>query len=71
MSTSAAESGYMTTAEVSRERGITPATLRFWRSSNTGPASFKLGRRVFYRRTDVESWFTRQEALTKRGGDAA
>lgn len=65
------ESDYMTTAEVSRERRIAPETLRSWRNSNVGPASFKLGRRVFYRRSEVDRWFADQEATTRRGGDVA
>ena len=29
------------------------ATLRYWRHRNTGPRSFRLGRRVLYRRDDL------------------
>jgi len=32
------------------------ATLRYWRHSNTGPRSFRLGRRVLYRRDDLNAW---------------
>ena len=32
------------------------ATLRYWRHLGTGPTSFRLGRRVLYRRDDVERW---------------
>ena len=32
------------------------ATLRYWRHLGTGPASFRLGRRVLYRRNDLERW---------------
>ena len=32
------------------------ATLRFWRHRNTGPRSFRLGRRVLYRRDDLHAW---------------
>jgi hypothetical protein len=32
-------------------------TLPWWRAlGEGGPESFKLGRRVMYRRTDVEKW---------------
>jgi hypothetical protein len=32
-------------------------TLPWWRAvGEDGPESFKLGRRVMYRRTDVEKW---------------
>ncbi len=32
------------------------ATLRYWRHLGTGPHSFRLGRRVVYRRDDLQSW---------------
>ncbi|MCM3554011.1 DNA-binding protein [Janibacter melonis] len=37
------------------------ATLRYWRHTGTGPKGFKLGgRRVMYRRQDVDTWLTEQ-----------
>ena len=36
------------------------ATLRYWRHRNTGPRSFRLGRRVLYRRDDVHAWIDAQ-----------
>lgn len=36
---------------------ISPATLRYYRATGEGgPRSGKLGRRVVYRRSDVEQW---------------
>ena len=37
-------------------------TLRWWRLRRVGfgPPSFKIGRRVMYRRQDVESWLEAQ-----------
>jgi excisionase family DNA binding protein len=32
------------------------ATLRYWRHRGTGPRSFRLGRRVLYRRDDLQAW---------------
>ena len=32
------------------------ATLRYWRHLGTGPRSFRLGRRVLYRRDDLDLW---------------
>jgi len=32
------------------------ATLRYWRSRGVGPPCFKLGRRVVYRRVELEAW---------------
>lgn len=64
------ESEYLTTAEVSRMTRISQETLRYWRTVDVGPVSFKFGRRVFYRRSEVERWFAEQEAATRRGGAA-
>lgn len=59
------------TRQVEQEYGINAGTLRFWRSTNQGPASFALGRRVVYRRSEVERWISEQEQATRRGGGAA
>jgi predicted DNA-binding transcriptional regulator AlpA len=32
------------------------ATLRYWRHLGVGPPSFRLGRRVLYRRSELERW---------------
>lgn len=58
----------LTTAQVAELTGVSPGTLRYWRHDNQGPASFRLGRRVFYRREAVERWIEAQEAATTRGG---
>lgn len=36
------------------------ATLRYWRHLGTGPRSFRLGRRVLYRDSDLASWINDQ-----------
>lgn len=36
------------------------ATLRYWRHLGIGPDSFRLGRRVVYRRDDIDNWITAQ-----------
>jgi predicted DNA-binding transcriptional regulator AlpA len=36
------------------------ATLRYWRHLGTGPRSFRLGRRVLYRRDDLQAWVEEQ-----------
>jgi hypothetical protein len=43
------------------------ATLRYWRHLGIGPDGFHLGRRVVYRRKDVDRWVTeRQQAQSPR-----
>ncbi|KGN38195.1 transcriptional regulator [Knoellia subterranea KCTC 19937] len=35
-------------------------TLRWWRHRKVGPRSFKLGRSVRYKKTDVDAWLRDQ-----------
>ena len=42
------------------------ATLRYWRHLGTGPMSFRLGRRVLYRRTDLRTWIDAQADQSPR-----
>ena len=42
------------------------ATLRYWRHLGTGPNSFRLGRRVLYRRTDLRTWIDAQADQSPR-----
>lgn len=37
------------------------ATLKYWRHLGSGPHSFRLGRRVLYRRDDVQAWVDAQQ----------
>lgn len=40
-------------------------TLIRWRVLRTGPAFVRCGRKVLYRRCDLESWLTRVEPVRK------
>lgn len=46
--------------EVSSATRIPEATLRWLRHMSRGPRSFKVGRRVVYKRADVEAWLEEQ-----------
>ena len=53
----------MTLAETAAYLRTPVATLRYLRHLGEGPAGFRLGRRVVYRRGDVDRWISaRQEA---------
>jgi predicted DNA-binding transcriptional regulator AlpA len=41
------------------------ATLRYWRHLGMGPRSFRIGRRVVYRRADVDEWISAQLEQTR------
>jgi excisionase family DNA binding protein len=45
------------------------ATLRYWRHCNIGPHSFRLGRRVLYRRDDLHAWITAHHDRQGPSGD--
>lgn len=53
----------LTISEAAERLRTPPSTLRYWRlRGDSGPASFRVGRRVVYRESAVESWLTAQEA---------
>lgn len=52
----------LTTEEVAARLRTPAATLRYWRHIGSGPAGFKVGRRVLYRAADVEDWLREQQA---------
>ena len=55
----------LTVADVAEMTRLSAATLRYWRAvGEGGPASFKLGRRVMYRRADVEKCWRRRDDRT-------
>ncbi|MGN8245276.1 helix-turn-helix domain-containing protein [Cellulomonas soli] len=62
----------MTTEEVAAETRVPVNTLRYYRArgAGEGPRSAKYGRRVMYRRADVEAWLQEQYEASNPG-DAA
>ncbi|EXF24276.1 transcriptional regulator [Nesterenkonia sp. AN1] len=55
------------TADIAAEYGFPESTLRYWRHCGEGPASVRLGKRVFYREQDVIDWIeSKFEAEAKK-----
>jgi predicted DNA-binding transcriptional regulator AlpA len=56
----------LTTSDVAAITRAPVSTVRYWRHRGTGPAAFRLGRRVVYLGEDVETWLQdrRHEAPT-------
>jgi excisionase family DNA binding protein len=50
----------LTTTEAARILRAPASTLRYWRHVGTRPRGFRVGRRVLYRRSDVEAWIDEQ-----------
>jgi excisionase family DNA binding protein len=51
---------FMRTSELAEYLRVPEGTLRYWRYMRRGPRSVRLGRRVVYRRADVEDWINSQ-----------
>jgi excisionase family DNA binding protein len=47
---------YLTLPEASELIRTPAGTLYQWRTKKVGPPSMKVGRRVLYRRSDLEAW---------------
>lgn len=56
----------LTTAEVAEMTRLPAGTLRYYRHQNSGPPSFRLGRKTVYRRELVEAWIAQHEAADPR-----
>ncbi|WP_448623991.1 helix-turn-helix transcriptional regulator [Geodermatophilus sp. URMC 64] len=57
----------LTIAEAAELVRAPVATLRYWRHLGTGPRSFRLGRRVLYRREDVHAWINDRHSENRAG----
>ncbi len=62
---------YLGSTGLEQLTGIPASTWRYWAINDTGPRSFKLGRRRVWRRTDVVAWIEQQDAATGTGGEVA
>ncbi|MBI3227185.1 MAG: helix-turn-helix domain-containing protein [Mycolicibacterium cosmeticum] len=47
--------------------GRSTTTLYLWRSKNSGPISFRRGRRLMYRSSDVAAFALKERVETTRG----
>jgi hypothetical protein len=60
----------LSTPKASEYLLVPESTLRYWRHLGVGPASYVLGRKVFYDLVDLDDWVAAQKAATVRGGVA-
>lgn len=58
----------LTTSEAAAILRVPDGTCRYWRHLGTGPRSARLGRRVVYRRGDLDAWIAASFEQTARGG---
>lgn len=56
--------------EVAARTGVPLETLRYWRKmGDSGPRTFKLGRRVVVDEADLEAWLDEQRAAAQEPQD--
>jgi DNA-binding transcriptional MerR regulator len=52
-------SDFLTVREAASEIGVHVRTLKYWKAAGYGPDHFYIGKRLFYRRTDVIVWLNK------------
>ena len=63
---------FVTTEELAAELRVPVDTVHAWRYRGVGPPGVRIGRRVLYRRSDVDRWIAeRAVSQTVRRGGAA
>ena len=60
MATPGSSERLMTLADLSELLGVPMSTLYAWRYRREGPAGYRIGRHVRYRRSVVEAWIETQ-----------
>lgn len=56
---------HMTTVEAARYLNLSPGTLKKWRCTGEQDIPFlKIGRRVIYKKADVDAWLVKHERNT-------
>jgi excisionase family DNA binding protein len=60
----------LTAGEAAKTLGLAPSTLAKLRLTGNGPIYYKLGRRVVYRREDLEAWLESRVARNTSDADA-
>lgn len=58
--------GLLSEDELATLLEVKPHTLAVWRSEGKGPDYTRLGKSVFYRQADVETWVAANVVVTKR-----
>ena len=48
---------YLTASELAAEFRLPLGEIHAWRAEGIGPASFRVGSQLVYRRSDVDAWF--------------
>jgi predicted DNA-binding transcriptional regulator AlpA len=52
----------LTVPDLAAYLGIPVRNVYFWRATNQGPPALKVGKRLYFRATDVSAWLDKQAA---------
>ncbi|MEU9481406.1 helix-turn-helix domain-containing protein [Streptomyces sp. NPDC048191] len=66
----APEAAFLNLPRAAEYLGISPNTLYVWRHRRQGPPSFRMGRRVMYRISALDTWVQAQEQADSRSNSA-
>ena len=61
------ENEYVDAVYLQQLTGTRASTWRYWAAIGSGPASFKLGRRRVWRKSDIEAWIANQQETATHG----
>ena len=61
----------LSSAQVSYRTGLSVETLRQWRNAHKGPPTFKIGRRYYYRESELIAWQNANHAGANAAGNGA
>lgn len=61
----------LNTAEAAEALRLGVATLHRWRKAGKGPPYIEMGRKVYYRRTDLDRWIEEQQRQPRTEKEAA
>lgn len=53
--------GYLTSERLAERLGVHPSTLAKWRMARSGPPFVRVGKRIMYSLSSVESWMQANE----------
>lgn len=56
---------FLTVPEIAERTHLSVDTIRWYRHTGAGPRTFRLGRRVFAKESDVEAWIEAQYAADR------
>jgi hypothetical protein len=68
MSKSLSDDPIVSQTEFAKSIGHSPRTVQRWRTTGEGPAYIKLAKKIFYRRSAIQTWLRRRTIPHTKAG---